>query len=151
MNIVFSYSLLNAQYIPISSITIYDTDTENIVCKYFNFYNDLYKKHITPEIKYTVSMKVVNEIYNIIDKSPEILKYTDIESHFILDGVINKFIFSDKSNKNEISAYNIWAFEKQESVLYSKAIKAKTILNVFNKIAKILIQNGVSESYLKLE
>lgn len=86
-------------------------------------------------------------IFNIVDCHKDILEYNKIELPFVLDGVTNCFIFSNGTKRNEFVAFNIWTFKEN----YSKAPKAKIVLSAFDKIANLLIQNGIDEKYFKLE
>lgn len=61
-----------------------------------------------------------------------------------MDVYINKFYFFIEGLNNEIIASNISVFRKDESV------KAKKVLDVFNKIVKILSQNRIDKQYCRL-
>lgn len=139
MDIIFSHFLSDAWGFPILKITVYDSDTENVICCDSNNSKKIY----------TVSKETIKSICDIIDRHSEILEYDskDIEFPSVLDGFTSYFIFSDKIKKNEFYVFNIWAFKED----YSKAVKAKNILKVFDSIAEILIKNGIDEYYLQLE
>lgn len=137
MNILFSHELQDAWCVPILSITVYDTDTDNVICCDDN-----------GEKKYTIPKEEIEKICSVIKKHPNVLNLTeeDIEDAGVLDGTIDRFLFSDRKKSNELFASNIWAFQKSNSA----AVNAKSVISVFNRISEILKNNGIDNCFLRL-
>ncbi|MDE6031675.1 MAG: hypothetical protein K2G32_08655, partial [Oscillospiraceae bacterium] len=104
MNVIFSYELDNAWCIPKHSITVYDTDVDNVVC--------CVDREVVKD-KYTISKKSIGAICEIVEKHKKILEFRDedIGSAGILDGVLNRFVFSDGNRRNKLCVPNLWAFQ----------------------------------------
>lgn len=72
----------------------------------------------------------------------------------MLDGVINTFEFIlDENFANAITAYNIWAFRGNVDVgiIGTLPYKGSAVLQLFDEISKILLDNGVDPKYLRTD
>lgn len=109
-----------------------------------------------------ISCEEIDKIEKVMYDHKNIFAFKEVEFPVILDGVINTFEFvSDKNFANVIKAYNIWAIKEETDVAFFEMLrlsdkgsaipyKGKEIVIVYDKISKILMENGVSERYLKL-
>ena len=83
---------------------------------------------------------------------PHLLKRIHETEHALcIDGVINKFMFQLDVLTNDLTAYNLWAFEDPNRKSFDgKREKADAVLKVFNEIKEVLLNNGVNSKYLDL-
>lgn len=95
----------------------------------------------------------IDAIKKIIRSHIEMFDYEKIESHIVLDGVINRFEFSMDEERKEFSSYNIWGFQDRikEDTYREPPVKAWNVLDTFEEIGDILKTRGVDEKYLRLQ
>ncbi len=139
MNLIFSYKLDDAWSYPISGITVYDTNVDNVVC---------YTDHESVKSKYTIPKESIRAICEVVEKNREILelKDEDIERVLVIDGTSNIFLFSDGNRQNTLQANNMWAFQDKGPC----SEKAQIVISVFENISAILQKDGVDQCYLTL-
>ena len=83
----------------------------------------------------------------------DIFQYKEIELPVVLDGVIHTFEFTlDENFTNTITAYNIGAFRKDANIgiLGTHPYKGSTVLQLFDQIAKLLLEHGVDPKYVQI-
>ena len=81
----------------------------------------------------------------------ELFDIHETEHALCIDGVINKFMFQLDVLTNDLTAYNLWAFEDPNRKSFDgKREKADAVLKVFNEIKEVLLNNGVNSKYLDL-
>lgn len=142
-NYIFRYELADAWGDTITKVEIVDGWLNNVRCVYpcVSFYvgHDIPKGNV-----YTLNEQQIKKIKSILYQNMDIFDINEVEDSFCVDGYINTFYFSIEGLDNEIIASNISVFRKDESV------KAKKVLDVFDKVVKILSQNGVDKQYCRL-
>lgn len=142
-NILFSYELKDAWFLPITSVDVYKTGEDRCMT------DDKDATSILDE-------KALAEIEDIIENHPELFEYEspEIATPSILDGVSNIFCFSAENGRsNELVTLNIWALREEEYdgiETYTTLEKAMRLLQVFDMIAGILTRNGVPSECLAL-
>lgn len=137
MEVVFSYSLQNAWFNAISSLCVYNSG--KVVCT-----------HENSKVVYQISADIVNQIYGIISRFPELMhnyEIFDIAYPYVLDGFSNSFVFNDGKKINNITALNLKYFKNNNVV---KNEKADVLLIVFEEIAELLMKNGIDKEYISL-
>lgn len=142
-NILFSYELKDAWFLPITSVDVYKTGEDRCMT------DDKDATSILDE-------KALAEIEDIIENHPELFEYEspEIATPSILDGVSNIFCFSAENGRsNELVTLNIWALREEEYdgiETYTTLEKAMRLLQVFDAVAGILTRNGVPSECLAL-
>ena len=142
-NILFSYELKDAWFLPITSVDVYKTGEDRCMT------DDKDATSILDE-------KALAEIEDIIENHPELFEYEspEIATPSILDGVSNIFCFSAENGRsNELVTLNIWALREEEYdgiETYTVYEKGMRLLQVFDMIAGILTRNGVPSECLAL-
>ena len=142
-NILFSYELKDAWFLPITSVDVYKTGEDRCMT------DDKDATSILDE-------KALAEIEDIIENHPELFEYEspEIATPSILDGVSNIFCFSAENGRsNELVTLNIWALREEEYdgiETYTTLEKAMRLLQVFDMIAGLLTRNGVPSECLAL-
>lgn len=142
-NILFSYELKDAWFLPITSVDVYKTGEDRCMT------DDKDATSILDE-------KALAEIEDIIENHPELFEYEspEIATPSILDGVSNIFCFSAENGRsNELVTLNIWALREEkygDIGTYTVYEKGMRLLQVFDMIAGILTQNGVPSECLAL-
>lgn len=142
-NILFSYELKDAWFLPITSVDVYKTGEDRCMT------DDKDATSILDE-------KALAEIEDIIENHPELFEYEspEIATPSILDGVSNIFCFSAENGRsNELVTLNIWALREEkygDIGTYTVYEKGMRLLQVFDMIAGILTRNGVPSECLAL-
>lgn len=142
-NILFSYELKDAWFLPITGVDVYKTGEDRCMI------DDKDATSILDE-------KALAEIEDIIENHPELFEYEspEIATPSILDGVSNIFCFSAENGRsNELVTLNIWALREEEYdgiETYTTLEKAMRLLQVFDAVAGILTRNGVPSECLAL-
>lgn len=142
-NILFSYELKDAWFLPITSVDVYKTGEDRCMT------GDEDRTSILDE-------KALAEIEDIIENHPELFEYEspEIATPSILDGVSNIFCFSAENGRsNELVTLNIWALREEkygDIGTYTVYEKGMRLLQVFDMIAGILTRNGVPSECLAL-
>lgn len=142
-NILFSYELKDAWFLPITGVDVYKTGEDRCMT------DDKDATSILDE-------KALAEIEDIIENHPELFEYEspEIATPSILDGVSNIFCFSAENGRsNELVTLNIWALREEEYdgiETYTTLEKAMRLLQVFDAVAGILTRNGVPSECLAL-
>lgn len=142
-NVLFSYELKDAWFLPITGVEVYksgevrcmtdDKDTTSIL-----------------------DTQALAEIKNVIESHPELFEYgsPDIATPTIHDGVSNIFCFGVEDGRStELVTLNIWALREEEYdgiETYTALEKAMRLLQVFDAVAGILTRNGVPSECLAL-
>lgn len=142
-NVLFSYELKDAWFLPIAGVEVYksgevrcmtdDKDTTSIL-----------------------DTQALAEIENVIESHPELFEYgsPDIATPTIHDGVSNIFCFGAEDGRStELVTLNIWALREEEYdgiETYTALEKAMRLLQVFDAVAGILTRNGVPSECLAL-
>lgn len=142
-NILFSYELKDAWFLPIAGVEVYKSGEVRCMAG---------DKDATS----ILDAQAFSEIENIIGSHPELFEYEspEIATPSILDGVSNIFCFgAEDGRSNELVTLNIWPLRKEEYrdigtyAAYEKGIR---LLQVFDAVAGILTRNGVPSECLAL-
>lgn len=142
-NILFSYELNDAWFLPITGVDVYKTGEVRCMT------NDKDATSILDE-------KALAEIENVIESHPELFEYEspEIATPTIFDGVSNIFCFgAEDGRSNELVTLNIWALREEkygDIGTYTVYEKGMRLLQVFDMIAGILTRNGVPSECLAL-
>lgn len=142
-NILFSYELKDAWFLPITSVDVYKTGEVRCMT------DDKDATSILDE-------KALAEIENVIESHPELFEYEspEIATPTIFDGVSNIFCFgAEDGRSNELVTLNIWALREEkygDIGTYTVYEKGMRLLQVFDMIAGILTRNGVPSECLAL-
>lgn len=103
-NILFSYELKDAWFLPIAGVEVYKTGEVRCMT------GDEDRTSILDE-------KALAEIENVIESHPELFEYEspEIATPSILDGVSNIFCFGAEDGRNtELVTLNIWTLREKE-------------------------------------
>lgn len=142
-NILFSYELKDAWFLPIAGVEVYKTGEVRCMT------GDEDRTSI-------LDAQALSEIENVIGSHPELFEYEspDIATPTIHDGVSNSFCFGAEDGRcTELVTLNIWALRKEEYgdlgtyAAYENGIR---LLQVFDAIAGILARSGVPSECLAL-
>jgi hypothetical protein len=142
-NILFSYELNDAWFLPITGVDVYKTGEVRCMT------DDKDATSILDE-------KALAEIENVIESHPELFEYEspEIATPTIFDGVSNIFCFgAEDGRSNELVTLNIWALREEkygDIGTYTVYEKGMRLLQVFDMIAGILTRNGVPSECLAL-
>lgn len=142
-NILFSYELKDAWFLPIAGVEVYKTGEVRCMT------GDEDRTSI-------LDAQALAEIENVIESHPELFEYDspEIATPSILDGVSNIFCFgAEDGRSNELVTLTIWALREEEYdgiETYTALEKAMHLLQVFDAIAGILTRNGVPSECLAL-
>lgn len=142
-NILFSYELNDAWFLPITGVDVYKTGEVRCMT------DDKDATSILDE-------KALAEIENVIESHPELFEYEspEIATPTIFDGVSNIFCFgAEDGRSNELVTLNIWALREEkygDIGTYTAYEKGMRLLQVFDMIAGILTRNGVPSECLAL-
>lgn len=142
-NILFSYELNDAWFLPITGVDVYKTGEVRCMT------DDKDATSILDE-------KALAEIENVIESHPELFEYEspEIATPTIFDGVSNIFCFgAEDGRSNELVTLNIWALREEkygDIGTYTVYEKGMRLLQVFDMIAGILTRNGVLSECLAL-
>lgn len=142
-NILFSYELKDAWFLPIAGVDVYKTGEVRCMT------DDKDATSILDE-------KALAEIENVIESHPELFEYEspEIATPTIFDGVSNIFCFgAEDGRSNELVTLNIWALREEkygDIGTYTVYEKGMRLLQVFDMIAGILTRNGVPSECLAL-
>ncbi len=162
---IFRYVLADACGNIISQVDVIETSKEGTVrCLYFETDSASDGKAHTTADFYTavISLEDIRKIREAMHTHQAVFSFQEVEFPTVIDGVINTFAFSpEKGPAHVIQAYNIWAIKEAADVAFMETPKApykgpitpskgKEVLAVYDKISKILMENGVHEKYLML-
>lgn len=142
-NILFSYELKDAWFLPITGVDVYKTGEVRCMTD---------DKDATS----ILDTQALAEIENVIESHPELFEYgsPDIATPTIHDGVSNIFCFGAEDGRStELVTLNIWALREEEYdgiETYTALEKAMRLLQVFDAVAGILTRNGVPSECLAL-
>lgn len=142
-NMLFSYELNDAWFLPITGVDVYKTGEVRCMT------DDKDATSILDE-------KALAEIENVIESHPELFEYEspEIATPTIFDGVSNIFCFgAEDGRSNELVTLNIWALREEkygDIGTYTVYEKGMRLLQVFDMIAGILTRNGVPSECLAL-
>lgn len=142
-NMLFSYELKDAGFLPITGVEVYKTGEDRCMT------DDKDATSILDE-------KALAEIENVIESHPELFEYEspEIATPTIFDGVSNIFCFgAEDGRSNELVTLNIWALREEkygDIGTYTVYEKGMRLLQVFDMIAGILTRNGVPSECLAL-
>lgn len=148
---IFRYTLADAWYNTISQVDVIDgIEKDNVRCLYFNTSGFLIQENNA--CIFTISKRAIDKIENVMFNHLDVLEYEEIEYPLVIDGVINIFEFAlEGATANTIRTSNIWAFKEKDVVIDGDPpYKGLELLELYNEISKILIENGVDKKYLKL-
>lgn len=154
---IFRYILADAWNDMMSQVEVLEgIEDKNIRCLYFDRPRSLTHEGNTRVDSFftTISQKDINEMKNAMHRHIDIFQYKEIEFPTVLDGVINTFEFIlDENFANTITAYNIWAFRGNVDVgiIGTPPYKGSAVLQLFDEISKILLDNGVDPKYLRTD
>lgn len=127
-NILFSYELNDAWFLPITGVDVYKTGEVRCMT------DDKDATSILDE-------KALAEIENVIESHPELFEYEspEIATPTIFDGVSNIFCFgAEDGRSNELVTLNIWALREEkygDIGTYTVYEKGMRLLQVFDMIA----------------
>ena len=149
-NKIFGYTLSDAWGAPILGTNVYDREKDNVECTIWALSNFSTER---PEAKrYTVPMSVIQQINELLLESSDIFGFEEVESPFVIDGVINDFYFSCAGEETALMAFNIWAFlDEEKDIRGNRPEKALKILDIFNGIKQLLTEQGIDSKYLQLD
>ena len=153
---IFRYTFADAWNDMISQVEILNgIENKNLRCLYFDkSHNLLHGGNTNVDFfSTTISHRDIDAIKHAMQSRIEIFEYKEIEFPMIIDGVINTFEFMLNENlTNTITAYNIWAFRENVGVGIkgSWPYKGTIVLELFDEISKILLDNGVDSKYIQI-
>ena len=142
-NILFSYELNDAWFLPITGVDVYKTGEVRCMTD-------------AKDATSILDEKALAEIENVIESHPELFEYEspEIATPTIFDGVSNIFCFgAEDGRSNELVTLNIWALREEkygDIGTYTVYEKGMRLLQVFDMIAGILTRNGVPSECLAL-
>lgn len=152
---IFRYTLTDAWKDMISQVEVLEEiENKNVRCLYFDRPHNLeYKGNTNIDSFFTtMSQEDIKNIKNAMQRHIDVFQYKEIEFPMVLDGVINTFEFRlDENFTNTITAYNIWAFGKNVDIgiVGTPPYRGRTVLQLFDEISKILLNNGVDSKYIR--
>lgn len=147
--LIFKYELYDAWGTPIHGISVYDRDMDNVITTYWGL--SMFSKYAPSAKTYTLKRDGLNRIMNAMACNIELFDIHETEHALCIDGVINKFMFQLDVLTNDLTAYNLWAFEDPDrKSIDGTREKADAVLKVFNEIKEVLLNNGVNSKYLDL-
>lgn len=151
---IFRYTLTDAWETTISQVDVMeDVEKGNVRCLYFNT-PGLHANTIIDSCTVTISQNHIDMIRNAMLTRLDVCKYKEIEFPMVLDGFINTFEFApEESFSNTITVFNISAFRDDVDVAINgnPPYKGKEVLQLYDEISKILLDNGISRKYLSLD
>lgn len=151
---IFRYTLTDAWETTISQVDVMeDVEKGNVRCLYFNT-PGLHANTIIDSCTVTISQNHIDMIRNAMLTRLDVCKYKEIEFPMVLDGFINTFEFApDESFSNTITVFNISAFrdDVDVAIIGNPPYKGKEVLQLYDEISKILLDNGISRKYLSLD
>lgn len=141
-NILFSYELKDAWFLPIAGVEVYKTGEVRCMT------GDEDRTSI-------LDAQALSEIENVIGSHPELFEYEspDIATPTIHDGVSNSFCFGAEDGRcTELVTLNIWTLQEEYGDIgtYTAYEKGMRLLQVFDAIAGILARSGVPSECLAL-
>lgn len=141
-NILFSYELKDAWFLPIAGVEVYKTGEVRCMT------GDEDRTSI-------LDAQALSEIENVIGSHPELFEYEspDITTPTIHDGVSNSFCFGAEDGRcTELVTLNIWTLQEEYGDIgtYTAYEKGMRLLQVFDAIAGILARSGVPSECLAL-
>ena len=127
--VLFKHELKDAYEMPISSITIIDNTTNNVIIN---------------EKTYSIPIESINYIKEILNDE-DLYSNKDVLFPPILDGTSHNIILSS-NKKKEIECFNLWYWDEEgafddynkEDIKYTKLI-----INLINNIQNILNKNKI--------
>ena len=139
---------------PKSIITVLDTKKENIIIeRYPSFISEptIYKLNLQDNKR--------EELKNIIEKHKEVFSLWEIEHNWVCDWCSSEFLISDWKNTIELSCFNMWYFDHDEShkqlwkikekVDGQEVINVKILLEFFYEVKDFLLKAWVPNACLK--
>lgn len=151
---IFRYTLTDAWETTISQVDVMeDVEKGNVRCLYFNT-PGLHANTIIDSCTVTISQNHIDMIRNAMLTRLDVCKYKEIEFPMVLDGFINTFEFApEESFSNTITVFNISAFKDDVDVAINgnPPYRGKEVLQLYDEISKILLDNGISRKYLSLD
>lgn len=151
---IFRYTLTDAWETTISQVDVMEgVEKGNVRCLYFNT-PGLHANTIIDSCTVTISQNHIDMIRNAMLTRLDVCKYKEIEFPMVLDGFINTFEFApEESFSNTITVFNISAFRDDVDVAITgnPPYKGKEVLQLYDEISKILLDNGISRKYLSLD
>lgn len=151
---IFRYTRADAWETTISQVDVMErVEKGNVRCLYFDT-PGLHANTIVDSCTITVSQNHIDMIKNAMLTHLDVCKYMEVEFPMVLDGFINIFEFApEESFFNTITVFNISAFrdDVDVAIIGNLPYKGKEVLNLYDKISKILSDNGVSQKYLALD
>lgn len=151
---IFRYTLTDAWETTISQVDVMeDVEKGNVRCLYFNT-PGLHANTIIDSCTVTISQNHIDMIRNAMLTRLDVCKYKEIEFPMVLDGFINTFEFApEESFSNTITVFNISAFRDDVDVAINgnPPYKGNEVLQLYDEISKILLDNGISRKYLSLD
>lgn len=151
---IFRYTLTDAWETTISQVDVMEgVEKGNVRCLYFNT-PGLHANTIIDSCTVTISQNHIDMIRNAMLTRLNVCKYKEIEFPMVLDGFINTFEFApEESFSNTITVFNISAFRDDVDVAINgnPPYKGKEVLQLYDEISKILLDNGISRKYLSLD
>lgn len=151
---IFRYTLTDAWETTISQVDVMESvEKGNVRCLYFNT-PGLHANTIIDSCTVTISQNHIDMIRNAMLTRLDVCKYKEIEFPMVLDGFINTFEFApEESFSNTITVFNISAFRDDVDVAITgnPPYKGKEVLQLYDEISKILLDNGISRKYLSLD
>lgn len=151
---ILRYTLADAWETTISQVDVIEgVENENVRCLYF-VTPGLHANTIVDSCTVTISQNHIDMIRNAMLTRLDVCKYKEIEFPMVLDGFINTFEFApEESFSNTITVFNISAFrdDVDVAIIGNPPYKGKEVLQLFDEISKILLDNGISRKYLALD
>ena len=153
---IFRYTLADAWRDTISQVEVLEgIENKNVRCLYFDRPHRFGRTSNTNVDFFftTITQEDIGIIKHAMQSHIDIFQYKEIELPVVLDGVINTFEFMlDENFTNTITAYNIGAFRKDVNIgiIGTHPYKGSTVLQLFDKISKILLEHGVDPKYVRI-
>lgn len=150
---IFRYTRADAWEYTISQVDVMEgVEKGNVRCLYFNT-PGMHADTNVDSLIITISQNYIDMIKNAMLSHLDVCRYKEIEFPVVLDGFTNTFEFApEESFSNIITVFNISAFRDGANVaiIGNPPYKGKAVLDLYNEISKILLENGVSQEYLAL-
>ena len=151
-NVLFCYILKTSYGIPVSRITIYDMETNNVRLHRFDSkQTDGDTDIIKPETM-TLRPVVTEKLREILREHAGMFGMDSVETPPGTEGTRNYFYCSLDGQILEVFAENIWYFENEDArdEKGKEPYRARHLLRLFRETADLLTKAGVDECYFRL-
>lgn len=140
---LFEYALFNAWHFPISCVAVFDGECGTV--KFGDYRDDNFGRYDpdhSADHSIEISCEALSEIKSLLSSSG-LSRIKQLERPPVLDGYIQEFCLNNGKTVHTIHGRNM-DFCIGEPECYPKAAK---VISFFEKIAEILVSEGVEERY----